>query len=360
VLARQVKASELQPIDLTPLSAKPLVSILLSNYNYGRFIGDAIRSALQQTYSSIELIICDDGSTDDSLRIIEGFAGTDARLQLISKANGGQASGFNAAFAASRGEIIALLDSDDLFLPDKVEKIVADFQRNPGAGFGVHRVIRMNADLQPQGVWPMSAPLPEGWYGSFLLQNGGVLPNTPPTSGLSLHRDVANRLFPLPLEAPLGKCPDQVITRLAPLLTVVTCENHALASYRLHGQNSYGPDRVTPESVQRELMFSAALWEEQKRFLTEMNPQLAEDFQPLSGNLLTTQLKYIYARLTGAPDALQRYHQMVGALSQPDANHIRFWKLSRFLPRSVFSFAINLLIRQSRLKQWLSRLKKRL
>src|SRR6202161_3746981 len=151
-------ATELVPIELRPLPAQPLVSILVSNYNYGRFIADSIQSALDQTYSNIELIICDDGSTDDSISVIEEYQRKDPRLKLVRKTNGGQASGFNAAFAASRGEIIALLDSDDRFLPHKIERVVADFQANPEAGFGVHRVIRMTADLRPQGVWPMSAP----------------------------------------------------------------------------------------------------------------------------------------------------------------------------------------------------------
>src|SRR5271156_4631356 len=144
----ELEASELRPIELCPLPAQPLVSILVSNYNYARFIGDSIQSALEQTYSNIELIICDDGSTDDSVRIIEDYARKDPRLHLIRKTNGGQASGFNAAFAASRGEIIALLDSDDLFLPRKVERIVADFQDHPQDGLGLQRVIRMSADLR--------------------------------------------------------------------------------------------------------------------------------------------------------------------------------------------------------------------
>src|SRR5277367_5955035 len=271
------EATELSPIELRPLPAQPLVSILISNYNYGRFIADSIKSALDQTYSNIELIVCDDGSTDDSVQIIEGYARRDSRLHLIRKANGGQASGFNAAFAASRGEVIALLDSDDLFLPHKVERIVADFHAHPESGFGVHRVIRMSADLRRQGVWPMSAPLPCGWYGSRMLQDGGILPYMPPTSGLSLHRDVAELIFPLPLIEPLVRCPDQLITRLAPLLTKVTRENEALSEYRLHGGNNYGPDRVSAASFKRELDYSQALWAAQKRYLATINPQLAED-----------------------------------------------------------------------------------
>ncbi len=65
--------TELHPIELRPLPAQPLVSILVSNYNYGRFIADSIKSALDQTYSNFELIICDDGSTDDSVHIVEEY-----------------------------------------------------------------------------------------------------------------------------------------------------------------------------------------------------------------------------------------------------------------------------------------------
>src|SRR5271170_2638660 len=120
--------SGLHPIELLPLPAEPLVSILVSNYNYARYIGESIQSALDQTYDNLELIICDDGSTDDSVRVIEEFERKDSRVRFIRKGNGGQASGFNAAFAASQGEIIPLLDSDDRFLPHKVERIVANFQ----------------------------------------------------------------------------------------------------------------------------------------------------------------------------------------------------------------------------------------
>ncbi len=81
----------------------------------------------------MELIICDDGSTDESARVIEQYQRKDPRVRMIRKANGGQASGLNAAFAASRGAILSLLDSDDLFLPHKIERIVADFQARPDA-----------------------------------------------------------------------------------------------------------------------------------------------------------------------------------------------------------------------------------
>ncbi len=348
--------TELHSIELRPLPAQPLVSILVSNYNYGRFIGDTIKSALDQTYSNLELIVCDDGSTDDSVQIIEEFARQDARLHFIRKENGGQASGFNAAFAASRGEIIALLDSDDLFLPRKVERVVADFQAHPDCGLGLQRVIRMSADLRRQGVWPMSDSLPHGWYGTRLLSDGGILPYTPPTSGLSLRRDVAERLFPLSLEHLLVSCPDQLIVRLAPFLTNVTRDLEALSAYRLHGNNNYGPDRVTAESFNRELTYAQALWSGQKRFLATIDTRLAEEFQPLTRHGYIAYITYLHARLSKSPDVRRHYERFMAALT-PESRFVWFWKLSIYLPRPVFDFCVNLLIRQSWLKQLISRFK---
>ncbi|MGC2403072.1 MAG: glycosyltransferase family 2 protein [Acidobacteriaceae bacterium] len=350
--------SGIQRVGLQPLSAEPLVSILVSNYNYGRYIGTAIQSALDQTYRNIELVICDDGSTDNSVQVIEEFERRDSRLRLIRKANGGQASGFNAGFAVSRGEIIALLDSDDLFLPNKVERIVADFQAHPDSGFGIHRVIRVSADLRRQGVWPMSAPLPSGWHGARMLQDGGILPYMPPTSGLSLHRDVAERIFPLPLSEPLVRCPDQLITRLAPLITNVTCEDEALAQYRLHNENNYGPDRVTAASFKRELEYCEALWAGQKRFLEGYAPKLAEELQPLSLHPYIAYNRFLYARLARDPDVGPHYERFMACNAGPDARHVWFWKLSPYLPLPIFDYCINLLIRQSWLKQLVSRWKK--
>jgi glycosyltransferase involved in cell wall biosynthesis len=348
----------LDPIGLRPLPAEPLVSILVSNYNYARYIGAALQSALDQTYSNIELIVCDDGSTDDSVRIIEEYESKDSRVRFIRKANGGQASGFNAAFAASRGEILSLLDSDDLFLPHKIERIVADFQAHPDSGFGVHRVIRMSADLRRQGVWPMSAELPCGWYGSRLLQDGGILPYMPPTSGLSFRREIAERIFPLALSEPLVRCPDQLITRLAPLLTNVTREDEALSQYRLHGGNNYGPDRVTAATFKRELEYCDALWAAQKRFLATIDPELSDNFQPLSSHPYILYISHLHARLSRDPAARLHYDRFMACLTGPNVRHAWFWKLSIYLPLPVFDFAVNLLIRQSWIKQLVSRFKK--
>src|SRR5712671_5414891 len=114
------QVNPLKPVQLDPLPEQPLVSILISSYNYGEYLGDAIESALQQTYDKLEIIICDDGSTDGSPRIIERYRTLDQRIRVIYQANGGQALALNTAFDISTGEIICLLDADDVFMADKV------------------------------------------------------------------------------------------------------------------------------------------------------------------------------------------------------------------------------------------------
>ena len=113
----------------------PLVNIIINNYNYGRFLREAIDSALNQTYSNIEVIVVDDGSTDDSREIIAGYG---KRIIPVLKKNGGQATAFNEGLKASQGEIICFLDADDWFAPNKVEVIIRQFESNPGFGWIAH------------------------------------------------------------------------------------------------------------------------------------------------------------------------------------------------------------------------------
>src|SRR5688572_29854944 len=93
---------------------QPLVSVIVNNYNYGRFLAQAIDSALSQDYPRLEVIVVDDGSTDDSREIIARYG---SKISPVLKANGGQASAFNAGFNASRGDVVIFLDSDDQLAP---------------------------------------------------------------------------------------------------------------------------------------------------------------------------------------------------------------------------------------------------
>jgi glycosyltransferase involved in cell wall biosynthesis len=102
----------------------PLVSIVINNFNYGRFLVRAIESALAQTYENVEVIVVDDGSTDESRGILEGFRD---RASIILKENSGQAGAFNVGIKAAQGLFTLLLDSDDYLLPEAVATCVARF-----------------------------------------------------------------------------------------------------------------------------------------------------------------------------------------------------------------------------------------
>src|SRR5262249_47052519 len=96
-------------------------SIVINNYNYGRFLAGAIDSALGQTYPHSEVVVVDDGSTDDSRAVIGRYAG---RLAAVLKGNGGQASAFNAGFGACRGQVVLFPGPADPLLPPAVEGAV--------------------------------------------------------------------------------------------------------------------------------------------------------------------------------------------------------------------------------------------
>jgi glycosyltransferase involved in cell wall biosynthesis len=100
------------------------VTVVINNFNYGRYLASAIDSALHQTYPRIEVIVVDDGSTDESRAVIAAYQD---RVIPVLKENGGQASAFNAGFAHAQGDLLIFLDSDDILLPHVVEQVVAAF-----------------------------------------------------------------------------------------------------------------------------------------------------------------------------------------------------------------------------------------
>jgi|SRR5687768_1281856 len=108
------------------------VSVVIPNYNTGRFVTAAVRSALQQTYSAIEVLVVDDGSTDDSIDRILDI--TDDRLTCVRQPNGGLSAARNTGIRLARGRYIAFLDSDDLWSPAKLARHLAVMEEDPSIG----------------------------------------------------------------------------------------------------------------------------------------------------------------------------------------------------------------------------------
>lgn len=127
-----------------------LVSIVMPSHNCGAYIEASIRSVLAQTYTEWELIVIDDGSTDDSLQIVERLRQGDSRIRILQQNHVGAAHARNYALREARGRWIAFLDSDDQWLPEKLEHQLA-FMVQHGYSFSYTNYEEMNAQLQPTG-----------------------------------------------------------------------------------------------------------------------------------------------------------------------------------------------------------------
>jgi glycosyltransferase involved in cell wall biosynthesis len=241
----------LRPVNLGPFPEKPLVSVLVTNHNYANYVGEAIQSILAQTYTDFEVVICDDGSTDESCEVVETWCRKDARVRLIRQFNQGQGAALNTAFSTAIGNVIVLMDGDDMALERRLELIVEAFRQHAEAGMVTHALRILDQQGQKSGRDP-EEPLDEGWLAPALLR--GPEPVFPPTSGLALRADVARRVFPLPCQLIPAAHWDWVVREGAAFLAPVVALSEVLGIYRLHGQNFFGHSRLsTLEHVEHRL-----------------------------------------------------------------------------------------------------------
>jgi glycosyltransferase involved in cell wall biosynthesis len=230
------------------MQENPLVTILINNYNYGRFLQEAIDSALNQTYSPTEVIVVDDGSTDNSREIIASYGN---KIIPVLKENGGQASAFNAGFAASRGDIICFLDSDDAFLPEKVAQVIDAFGDRQDLGLCCHPVKWVDINRKPSitNSSQDSSSTPKNYHNEPKreydlradLKSGKVRNKFPiftPTSGLTFRRSLLQQILPMPEAKNIG-LNDAYLDFIALGLSKIIILDKELALYRIHGSNAY-------------------------------------------------------------------------------------------------------------------------
>lgn len=211
------------------------VSILINNYNYEKYLREAIDSALAQKYPDIEVIVVDDGSTDCSRNVIQSYG---ERVRAVYQANGGQSKAFNSGFEASTGEFIFFLDADDIFLQDKVHQVVKIFEQEPEIGFVFHAVEKFNSS---SGLVEGRTPLQfEGIVNEkrSLRHRGKPKIFLPPTSAFCFRRDCLNKIFPMPESSGIG-ISDKYLGILALSISSGYYSNKMYARLRLHGSNLY-------------------------------------------------------------------------------------------------------------------------
>ncbi len=172
------------------MSKKPLVSILIASFNKDKYTERCIRSCLNQSYKNIEIILYDDGSTDDSLYIAKKFKKikilNNFKKKIFSKFNTyPQINSYCKAFAESKGEIITFLDSDDFYHIDKIKLIVSHFKKN--------KYSNIVFDL-PTYIFENNDKL-KTTNENFKLRSKDIWPKSPPQSCISIKRNFFTKYF---------------------------------------------------------------------------------------------------------------------------------------------------------------------
>lgn len=213
------------------------VSVLVSSYNYGAYVVEAITSALAQSGPSDRIIVVDDGSSDGSQELLQRHFGQDPKVRLIAQSNQGQLAAWMTAFAHANGDIIAFLDSDDVWEPEYLHRIRGIYQARPEIDF-----VYTNMQLFGQVERPMNRPGPDRDMGLSVLLGAYVQRwQGTATSAISLRSGLAERLFMLPadLAAEWKSRPDDCLVYGAEILGAHKYYlGRPLVRHRQHGANA--------------------------------------------------------------------------------------------------------------------------
>ncbi|HSS14952.1 MAG TPA: glycosyltransferase [Rhizomicrobium sp.] len=207
---------------------RPTIAIVITCYNYGHYVGQAIESALGQTRAADEIVVLDDGSTDNSRNVISNYGG---RIRPVFQTNQGYKAAINRGFAETQSDIVLFLDADDMLFPaalEKVErawcpglaKVQFDLDIMDGEGRGLNRRFAN-----------FSRDIPCRETAASFRSTGTY--RWPVTSGNAHARQFLEQV--MPLTPPVGH--DGVLNTIAPLYGGVYTIGEPLGAYRLHGRN---------------------------------------------------------------------------------------------------------------------------
>ena len=221
-------------------------TIIIPNYNYGEYIGAAIESTLAQDYPTVEIIVVDDGSTDDSREVIRTYG---ARIVSLFEKNRGQLEACRSGLLRASNDIIMFLDSDDMLVRNAVS-VVASHWRD-----GISKVQFALSTVDRRGI-PVGNRYPKYPKGMTpknvrrsLLNTGCYL--SPPTSGNACSRGFLERVLLNGEQLSREMWVDTVFVTLAPLYGEVVTLDHVLGYYRSHGRNDSEVTAITQRRFER-------------------------------------------------------------------------------------------------------------
>lgn len=340
------------------LPVEPLVSVVLPTFNAPDYIVDAVRSVRQSTYANWRCIVVDDGSTDETPERARAAAADDPRFVFSVQENGGQIAAINRATRYVRGEIVALLDNDDVFLPTKIERIVSTFRQRPRAGLVAHRMYVGDEHLNILGVMPLTDRLLDGDLRPQLQRKTSGDPRFGVTSAMALRRSVFDQVFPA--DPAIRFYPDELIRRIAPLIAEVASCNQPLGIRRTHRENHTGSTSERLAAFVRQTAATYRLIESaQRQVATSLGIKLPGD------DLDLDLMEAVIARLDGREDAASRRAKALASpqFAELPAERRLYWRISLSAPRPVLSAMVRQLYAPSSLKLllnwlWMRRLRR--
>jgi len=234
---------------------KPAVTVLIDTYNHERFIEEAVVSVLEQDFppGEMEILVVDDGSTDRTPELVRKFG---ARVRLLQKKNGGQASAFNLGIPEAQSDIVAFLDGDDWWSRDKLTRVVETMVRDPAIGIVGNGFVMTYRDgheesLTLRGGFRFRADTIEGAR-SFRLRRAFL-----GTSRMTIRAHVLAKIGPIPEAIAIEA--DEYLFTLAAVLAGARILPEALTYYRLHDTNAFQMQEYDQKKVRKKQRVLAAL-----------------------------------------------------------------------------------------------------
>lgn len=218
-----------------------LVSVIIPNYNYANYLREAIDSVLAQTYQNIEIIVVDDGSKDDSKKILESYG---EKITAIFQANQGVSAARNNGILASKGEFVAFLDADDVWFKRKIELQIEKFSTNKTLGL-VHVGVE-DIDAQGKVIGTHLNGLAGEVSHELLRFNKAVILGG--GSGIMIPRKILDEIGNFDLR--LSTSADWDVFYQVSSRYQVGFIDEVLLKYRVHGANMHG----NVERMEREMM----------------------------------------------------------------------------------------------------------
>jgi glycosyltransferase involved in cell wall biosynthesis len=270
------------------------VDIVITNHDYARFLPEAIESACAQTHPEVNVVVVDDGSRDGSREVLRRFSD---RVEVVLKEQGGQASAINAGAERCRGEVLLLLDADDVLRPQAAERVAAAFAAGPRLSKVQFPMAIVDAERRPTGEVK-----PGGHLGAPVGDQRAAELAFPfdiawlPGGGTGFRTEAVRRILPIPEADYPRSGADWYLVHLTALLGEAALLEEVCAEYRIHGGNHYELERdeIDLDHVRESIAFARVTTRSLEALADELGlegPRPLLSYSDLANRLVSLKLE---------------------------------------------------------------------